>query len=145
MCNQDRYSIIRPLAASALLYFGAIVPAVQAAEGIAQPGTETLLILAATEGMERRQYRREDRRDDRQDRRETRRDCAGTKKAWSAKISGTASRMGVRSAVRTTRARTEFARAAPILVRTKPVERPPIIFLDSDVGPADRFAIYFPP
>ena len=75
MCNEDRYSIIRPLAASALLYFGAIVPAVQAAEGIAQPGTETLLILAATEGMERRQDRREDRRDDRQDRRETRRDC----------------------------------------------------------------------
>jgi hypothetical protein len=70
MCNQDRYSIIRCLAASALLYLGAIVPAVQAAEGIAQPGTETLLFLAATEGMERRQDRRETRRDDRQERRE---------------------------------------------------------------------------
>jgi len=70
MCNQDRYSIIRRLAASALLYLATIVPAVQAAEGITQPGTETFLILAATEGMERRHDRREDRRDDRQERRE---------------------------------------------------------------------------
>ncbi len=68
MCNQDRYSIIRRLVASTLFCLGAMVPAVQAAEGIAQPDTEPLLILAATHSMERWQDRREDRR-------ETRGDC----------------------------------------------------------------------
>ena len=76
---KDRYSIIRRLAitaaASALLGLGAMIPAVQAAEIIAQPDTEAPLILAATDRMDRRQDRREDQRDDRGDRHDTRQDC----------------------------------------------------------------------
>ncbi len=49
--------------------------AVQAADGISLSGTERLLLLAATEGMDRRQDRREERRDNRRDRPDTRQDC----------------------------------------------------------------------
>jgi len=79
MCYQDRYSITHRLAVTAAalasLGLGSMVPAVQGAEGIAQSDSETLLILAATDGMDRRQDRREDRRDDRGDRHDTRQDC----------------------------------------------------------------------
>ena len=79
MSNQTRKSTSRRMAVaaavSALLGLGATASGVQAVEGSAQPGTETPLILAATEGMDRRQDRREDRRDDRGDRRDTRQDC----------------------------------------------------------------------
>ena len=79
MTKQPRYAIPRRLAfataASALLGLGAMVPAVQAADGIAQSTTVVPLILAATEGMERRQERRDDRQENRGDRRDTRQDC----------------------------------------------------------------------
>lgn len=79
MRNQYRCSIFRRLtvtaAVSALLGLGAMCSPVQAAEGTAQPGAGPLLILAGTDGMERRQDRREDRHDDRGDRRHTRQDC----------------------------------------------------------------------
>lgn len=69
-------SILVTSAVAALLVLGARFSAVQAAENISQPGTEIVpLVLAATDGMERRQDRREDRRDDRGDRRDMRQDC----------------------------------------------------------------------
>lgn len=70
------HRMIITVAATAMLGLGAITPGVYAAPGITQPDAE-LLILAETEGMDRRQDRREDRRDDRQDRRDTRQDCRG--------------------------------------------------------------------
>ena len=79
MSNQTRYWISRRLAsaaaASALLGLAAIASGVQAAPGIAQPGTEIPLILAATDGMDRRQDNRDDRQDDRGDRGDNRQDC----------------------------------------------------------------------
>jgi hypothetical protein len=79
MWYQDRYSITHRLgtmvAALALLGIGSTVPAVQGAEGIARPGPDALPILAAADGMDRRQGRREDQRDDRGDRRDTRQTC----------------------------------------------------------------------
>ena len=78
MSNKTHNSTIRRLtittAASALLGLGAIA-SVQAAPVAAQSGVEAPLILAATEGMERRDDRRDDRQDDRGDRRDTRQDC----------------------------------------------------------------------
>ena len=77
MSNNDRNPISRPLiittAAAVMLGFGAF-SSVQAAPGSVQPNAEPL-VLAATEGMERRQDRRDDRQDDRGDRRDTRQDC----------------------------------------------------------------------
>ena len=81
MNNQTRNSTIRRLtittAASALLGLAAMTSGIQAAPVVAQSGIEAPLILAATEGMERRDDRRDDRQDDRGDRRDTRQDCRG--------------------------------------------------------------------
>jgi hypothetical protein len=63
------------MATFTLLGFGAMNPVLQAAEDIARPDPESHLMLAATEGMDRRQDRRDDRRDDRGDRRDVRQDC----------------------------------------------------------------------
>ena len=60
--------------ATVMLGFGVIASGVQAAPGSTQPAAEPL-ILAATDGMDRRQDRREDRGDDRKDRKGDRRDC----------------------------------------------------------------------
>ena len=77
MSNSNRKPTSCPViittAAAVMLGFGAF-SSVQAAPGSVQPNTEPL-VLAATEGMDRRQDRREDRRDDRKDRRDTRQDC----------------------------------------------------------------------
>lgn len=79
MWYQDRNRIIHRLAATAaalaVLGMGSMAPAVQGAESIAQAGTGTLLILAATDGMDRRQDRRADRHDDRGGRRDVRQTC----------------------------------------------------------------------
>lgn len=79
MNNKNRYATSRRFAwtaaASALLGLAVTAPGIQAAPGISQSGSEAPLILAATEGMERRQDRRDDRQDDRGDRRDTRQDC----------------------------------------------------------------------
>ena len=81
MNNQAHNPTIRRLtitaAASALLGLGVMASGVQAVPGAAQSGVEAPLILAATEGMERRGDRRDDRQDDRGDRRDTRQDCRG--------------------------------------------------------------------
>ena len=80
MSKQTRNSNYRRLAitttASALLGLGTIA-SVQAASDTVQPGIEAPLILAETEGMDRRQDRRDERQDDRGDRRDTRQDCRG--------------------------------------------------------------------
>ena len=78
MNNQTHNSTIGRLTitATALLGLGAIA-SIQAAPGAAQSSVEAPLILAATEGMERRDDRRDDRQDDRGDRRDTRQDCRG--------------------------------------------------------------------
>ena len=77
MSKQTHNSTIRRLtittAASALLGLGAMTSGI----AVAQSGVEAPLILAATEGMERRDERRDDRQDDRGDRRDTRQDCRG--------------------------------------------------------------------
>ena len=78
MNRQDSHSTVSGLAIPVtliLLGVGTLSPATQAAEGISQPGTESHHLLAATDGMERRQDRREDRRDGRGDRRDVRQDC----------------------------------------------------------------------
>jgi hypothetical protein len=78
MSKQYSHSITRRLTIMAtltLLGFGAMIPVPQAAEGTARPGTGTNLLLAATDGMDRRQDRREDRQDDRGDRQDVRQDC----------------------------------------------------------------------
>lgn len=71
--NSRRLAIT--VAASALLGLGAIAAAVQAAPGTGQPGAEVPLILAATDGMERRDDTRDDRQEDRGDRNDNRQDC----------------------------------------------------------------------
>lgn len=80
MSNQTRHLIFHRMiitaAATAMLGLGTITSGVYAAPRITQPDAETL-ILAETEGMDRRQDRREDRQDDRGDRRDTRQDCRG--------------------------------------------------------------------
>ena len=77
MNKQTHNSTIRRLtiatAASALLGLGVMTSGI----AVAQSGIEAPLILAATEGMERRGERRDDRQDDRGDRRDTRQDCRG--------------------------------------------------------------------
>jgi len=79
MRNPTQFRISRHLAitvaASALLGLGAIAPGVQAAPDLAQPGAEAPLILAATDGMERRDDNRDDRQEDRGDRGDNRQDC----------------------------------------------------------------------
>ena len=82
MSNQTRNSAVRRLtittAVSALLGLGVIASGVQAAPSSAQSsGVEAPMMLAATEGMDRRGERRDDRQDDRGDRRDTRQDCRG--------------------------------------------------------------------
>ncbi len=70
MNKQTRISTRRlavAAAVSALLGLGAIAPAIQATEGIGQPDSEAPLILAQTQGMERRQDRRDNRQDCRQE------------------------------------------------------------------------------
>ncbi len=62
-------------AAAALLGLGVIASGAQAEPGIGQPGTEVPLILAATDGMERRDDNRDDRQEDRGDRNDNRQDC----------------------------------------------------------------------
>ncbi len=62
-------------AAAALLGFGVITSGAQAAPGVGQHGTEPPLILAATDGMERRDDNRDDRQEDRGDRDDNRQDC----------------------------------------------------------------------
>jgi hypothetical protein len=65
------------VAASALLGLGAMTSSVHAAIGtVGLMQTDTApIILAETQGMDRRQDRRDDRQDDRGDRRDTRQDC----------------------------------------------------------------------
>ncbi len=79
MSNSIHSSNSRRLAisatAAALLGLGAIVSGVHAAPGIGQPGTEVPIILAATDGMERRDDTRDDRQEDRGDRNDNRQDC----------------------------------------------------------------------
>jgi hypothetical protein len=80
MSKQTHNSAVRRLtittAVSALLGLGVITSGVQAAPSSAQSsGVEAPMMLAATDGMERRQERRDDRQDDRGDRRDTRQDC----------------------------------------------------------------------
>jgi len=78
MNQQDSHSTVCALSiviTLTLLSVGTISSATQAAVGIDHPGTESHLMLAATDGMERRQDRREDRHDDRGDRRDVRQDC----------------------------------------------------------------------
>jgi hypothetical protein len=82
MINQTHNSAFRRLtittAVSALLGLGVIASGVQAAQSSAQSsGVEAPMMLAATEGMDRRGERRDDRQDDRGDRRDTRQDCRG--------------------------------------------------------------------
>jgi hypothetical protein len=52
-----------------------MTPATRATEGVDRVGTESHLMLAATERMERRQERREDRGDDPDDRGDVRQNC----------------------------------------------------------------------
>lgn len=70
MSNQTRnlisHRLIITAAATAMLGLGAVASGVHAAPGITQTDAEPL-ILAETQGMERRQDRREDRRDCRQE------------------------------------------------------------------------------
>lgn len=79
MSNRKVLSVFRGLAmtaaASTLLGLGAMAPAIQAAEDPSRTGLAAPLILAETEGMERREERRDDRQGDRQDRQDNRRDC----------------------------------------------------------------------
>ena len=79
MGNATHYSNSRRLAittaAAALLGLGAVSSGVQAAPGIGQPDIEVHLILAATDGMERRDDNRDDRQEDRGDRNDNRQDC----------------------------------------------------------------------
>lgn len=82
MSNKTRnlisHRLIITTAASALIGLGVIALGVQAAPDVAQPSADAApLILAETEGMDRRQDRRGDRQDDRGDRRDTRQDCRG--------------------------------------------------------------------
>ena len=71
MSYKNRCSISHRLvvtaAASALLGIGAMSPGVMAAAGTTQVGTEAPLMLAETQGMERRQDRRDSRQDCRQE------------------------------------------------------------------------------
>ena len=79
MSNSIHYSNSRrrliTAAAAALLGLGVIASGVQAVPGMGQPGTEGTLILAATDGMERRDDNRDDRQEDRGDRDDNRQDC----------------------------------------------------------------------
>ena len=79
MGNATHYSNSRRLAittaAAALLGLGVVTSGVQAAQGFGQPDTEAPLILAATDGMERRDDNRDDRQEDRGDRNDNRQDC----------------------------------------------------------------------
>jgi hypothetical protein len=82
MSHQTHNSAVRRLtittAVSALLGLGLMTSGVQAAPSSAQSsGVEAPMMLAATEGMDRRGERRDDRQDDRGDRRDTRQDCRG--------------------------------------------------------------------
>ena len=62
-------------ASAALFALVAIAPNVQADSNIEQVVIEAPFILAATEGMERRQDRREDHQDNRVEKRDDRQDC----------------------------------------------------------------------
>jgi hypothetical protein len=70
MSKQSSNSILRRLPITVtltLLGLGAMSPTMQAAEGIARAGDESHFMLAATEGMDRRQDRRDVRQDCRQE------------------------------------------------------------------------------
>ena len=71
--NSRRLAIT--VAVTALLGLGVVTSGAQAAPGIGQHGTEAPLILAATDGMERRDDNRDDRQEDRGDRDDNRQDC----------------------------------------------------------------------
>jgi hypothetical protein len=71
--NFRRLAIV--VAATVPLGLGAISSGVQAESGIGQPDTEVPLILAATDGMERRDDNRDNRQEDRGDRNDNRQDC----------------------------------------------------------------------
>ncbi len=83
MRKQKSASINRRLiiitSASALLTLGAVSMQAQAASDVALTSAGTPMIMAETDGMDRRGDRRDDRQDDRQDdrgdRRDTRQDC----------------------------------------------------------------------
>jgi len=62
-------------AISVFLGLGAVASGAQAALGIAHPGAEVPIILAGTEGMERRGDNRDNRQEDRGDRQDNRQDC----------------------------------------------------------------------
>ena len=66
--------LIITIATTVMLGLGTIISGAHAAPRITQPDAEPL-ILAETEGMDRRQERRDDRQDNREDRRDTRQDC----------------------------------------------------------------------
>jgi len=72
MKSATHYSIATGLA---LFGISALFDAAQAAGGATYLAEEPVILLAATDGMERRQDRRDDRRDDRDDRQERREDC----------------------------------------------------------------------
>ncbi|HHA18249.1 MAG TPA: hypothetical protein ENK70_00895 [Methylophaga sp.] len=79
MSKQISYSIYRHFAittaSSAIFALVAITSSVQADSNIGQEGIEAPFVLAATDGMDRRQDRREDHRENRGDRNDTRQDC----------------------------------------------------------------------
>ena len=79
MSIQKLTSITRRLAisssATVLLALGTVTLEAQAASGIAYTSAGTPMILAGTDGMDRRQDRRGDRRDNRDERQDDRRDC----------------------------------------------------------------------
>ncbi len=79
MRSQTNYPTYRHLVivatTTALLGLGQIGAPARAAESFEQFGSEAPLILAATDGRERRDDRRDDRQDDRGDRGDTRQDC----------------------------------------------------------------------
>ena len=66
--------LIITIATTVMLGLGTIISGAHAVPRITQPDAEPL-ILAETEGMDRRQERRDDRQDNREDRRDTRQDC----------------------------------------------------------------------
>ena len=78
MSYQKSISISRRViitSASALLALGTVTLEAQAASDIAYTSAGTPMILAGTDGMDRRGDRRDDRQDDRGDRQDTRQDC----------------------------------------------------------------------
>jgi hypothetical protein len=78
MSKQNSHSTIRRLiilGTLTLLGLGGMTPLTRATEDVDRVATESHLMLAATERMDRRQERRDDRGDHREDRRDVRQNC----------------------------------------------------------------------